>query len=149
GGVTGGIASEIYGGGFGKGFILGAATAAAGTIFNDLFHRTWDSAVNKINNARQAFSERSRNFITKNFNEKTYLRNAGIGATAGSGVGLLSGGPLAALLLGESGFFVGFYGSFLIDSFFGDPASFFYPFYTSETTPTPDVNQNGMADVFE
>ncbi|PJC64083.1 MAG: hypothetical protein CO021_06095 [Deltaproteobacteria bacterium CG_4_9_14_0_2_um_filter_42_21] len=41
---TGGIASEIYGGGFGKGFIYGAATAAAGTIFNDLFHRTWDSA---------------------------------------------------------------------------------------------------------
>lgn len=43
GGVTGGIASEIYGGGFGKGFIYGAATAAAGTIFNDWFHRTWDS----------------------------------------------------------------------------------------------------------
>jgi len=38
GGVTCGIAAEIYGGDFGHGFAVGAATGAAGFLFNKVFH---------------------------------------------------------------------------------------------------------------
>ncbi|MEW5744707.1 MAG: FG-GAP-like repeat-containing protein [Nitrospirota bacterium] len=38
GGVVGGITSQIYGGNFGEGFVLGGITAAAGFIFNEWYH---------------------------------------------------------------------------------------------------------------
>jgi hypothetical protein len=39
GGIAGGITAEIYGGKYGEGFTLGAATAAAGFLFNATVHR--------------------------------------------------------------------------------------------------------------
>jgi len=38
GGITSGIASEIYGGSFGRGFRYGVPVAAAGFLFNDWWH---------------------------------------------------------------------------------------------------------------
>jgi len=41
GGITGGIAAEMYGGSFRQGFGQGARTAAYGFLFNDVLHRDW------------------------------------------------------------------------------------------------------------
>lgn len=65
----------------------------------------------------------------------------GVGSFLGAYVGFKTGFAI--------GFTTGFIAAFHFSTFVKDPASFIYPFYTEQNTPTPDRNNNGVSDIFE
>jgi len=103
------------------------------------------SDVNKNKGLHSQFIQ----FVSNNFNEKTLLRNALIGVGVGVIIGAITGGPLGTIGGGIYGFGAGFIGTYHVMEIVEDPATAFWPFYDERTTPTPDRNNNNIADIFE